>query len=252
MLGSIAGVGQLTLSLPQIHRRNDGGFFPGLSHDVAVATGDALLRAACAFIDDGKRAPPAHYRALGRSAYLAAALKADRKLGQIARSFDFLLSISPIDTSAALDRFLADKAEKPPRFHYRPLTIDPDLAKRDLYAIDLSTLEDPLLERLLAEKRREIDAQLTMLATRNTPAFRPASTLLYGAVDPPLLADALVDPRVDRRAISRAARRVDAAHIASRGAGADRRSIAPSIRRSKPKYRFATMSPGCSCLAGNC
>ena len=214
LLGSIAGVGQMTLSLPQIHRRNDGGFFPGLSHDVAVATGDALLRAACAFIDDGKRAPPAHYRALGRSAYLAAALKADRKLGQIARSFDFLLSISPIDTSAALDRFLADKAEKPPRFHYRPLTIDPDLAKRDLYAIDLSTLEDPLLERLLAEKRREIDAQLTMLATRNTSAFRPASTLLYGAVDPPLLADALSILTSTGRDQPRGAA-VDAGHIAA-------------------------------------
>ncbi len=190
LLGSIAGVSKLTLRLPQIHRRHDGGFFPGLSHDLAVAAGDALLRAACAFLDDGKSAAPLHYRALGRSAYLAAALKADRKLGQIARSFDFLLSISPIDTPAALAGFLADKGEKLPRFHYRPLTVDPDLAKRDLYAVDLSSLEDPLLERLLSEKRREIDAQLTMLATRNTSAFRPASMFLYGAVDSLLLADA--------------------------------------------------------------
>ena len=190
LLGSNASVSALTLSLPQIHRRHDGGFFPGLTHDLAVASGDALLRAACAFLDDGTAAPPRHYRALGRSSYLAAALKADRKLGRLARSFDFLLSISPIDTSTALAGFLADKGEKPPRFHYRPLTVDPDLAKRDLYAVDLSSLEDPLLERLLAEKRREIDAQLTMLATRNTSAFRPASMFLYGAVDPLLLADA--------------------------------------------------------------
>ena len=48
-----------------------------------------------------------------------------------------------------------------------------------------------MLERLLTEKRREIDQQLTMLATRNTPAFRPASTMLYGAVEPELLDDAL-------------------------------------------------------------
>lgn len=190
LLAAHPGVSQLTLALPQIHRRHDGGFYPGLSHDLAVASGDALLRAACAFVDDGRSAAPRHYRALGRSAYLAAALKADRKLGEVARSFDFLLSISPIDTAAALAGFLADRGEKLPRFHYRPLTVDPDLAKRDLYAVDLSSLEDPLLERLLAEKRREIDAQLTMLATRNTSAFRPASMFLYGAVDQPLLADA--------------------------------------------------------------
>lgn len=190
LLGSIDGVHRLSLRLPQIHLRPEGGAFPGMAHDLAVAAGDAVLRTACAFLDDGVNAVPAHYRALGRSAYLAVALKADRKLGVVARSFDFLLSISPIDTALARDRFLAEKGEKPPRFHYRPLTVDPDLAKRDLYAIDLSALEDPMLEQLLSEKRREVDAQLTMLATRNTPAFRPASMFLYGAVDARLLEDA--------------------------------------------------------------
>ena len=189
-LAGIKGVERLSFALPQIHRRGDGGVFPALTHDLTMAAGDGLLRAACAFRDDGEHAPK-HYRSLGRSAYLAAALKADRKLDQIARSFDFLLSISPIDTAQARDTFLADGGEKPPRFHYRPLTIDPDSAKRELYAIDLSAMEDPLLERLLSEKRREIDAQLTMLATRNTPSFRPASMLLYGAVDTSLLDDAL-------------------------------------------------------------
>ncbi|MGH6659081.1 MAG: flavohemoglobin expression-modulating QEGLA motif protein, partial [Sphingomicrobium sp.] len=100
------------------------------------------------------------------------------------------LSISPIDTSRAYERFVAGNGREPPRFNYRPLAVDPDSAKRDLYAIDLAQLEDPLLEMLLSEKRREIDAQLTMLATRNTPAFRPASMVLYGTVDEKLLADA--------------------------------------------------------------
>lgn len=190
VLGSVSSVERLSVVLPQIHRREDGGVFPALTHDLAVATGDSLLRAACAFIDDGHSRTPHHYRSLGRSAYLAAALKADRKLDAIARSFDFLLSISPIDTSRARDQFLADGGETPPIFQYRPLSVDPDAAKRDLYAINLNILEDPLLERLLSEKRREIDAQLTMLATRNTPSFQPASMILYGAVDAALLADA--------------------------------------------------------------
>lgn len=189
-LNAITGVERLTLRVPQIHRRLDGGLYPSIAHELAVEIGDALLRAACAYIDDGKTKVPAHYRALGRSAYLAAARKADRQLDRIARSFDFLLSISPIDTAKACQRFIAQGEQKPPRLHYRPLTVDPDIAKRDLYAIDLRVLEDPLLERLLAEKRHELDAQLTMLATRNTPAFRPASMFLYGAVDEALLADA--------------------------------------------------------------
>lgn len=190
LLNGISGVERLSLRVPQIHRRPDGGEYPAISHELSIEIGDALLRAACAFLDDGKTKVPAHYRALGRSAYLAAAQKADRKLDQVARSFDFLLSISPIDTGKACRRFLAKGEQKLPSFHYRPLTVDPDLAKRELYAIDFRALEDPLLERLLAEKRHELDAQLTMLATRNTPEFRPASMFLYGMVDQPLLADA--------------------------------------------------------------
>ena len=159
-------------------------------HDLANAGGDAVLRAACAFIADGKGTAPMHYRALGRSALLAAALSADRKLDRIARSFDFLLSVSPINTAEAMAEFVAAGGERPPSFQYRPLTVDPDEAKRRLYTIDLGKLEDPLLETLLSDKRREIDQQLTMLSVRNTPAFRPASMLLYGTVDAALLADA--------------------------------------------------------------
>ena len=190
LLNGIEAVDRLTLRVPQIHRRGDGVDYPGIRHDLAAAVGDALLRTACAFLDDGKSKAPAHYRSLGRSAYLAAALKADRKLDQVARSFDFLLSISPIDTAKAYDRFVAAGEKEAPHFHYRPLTVDPDIAKRELYSIDLDALEDPMLEQLLGEKRRELDAQLTMLATRNTPAFRPASMFLYGSVEAPLLADA--------------------------------------------------------------
>jgi len=190
LLNGIDGVERLSLRVPQIHRRGDGLEYPGIRHDLAAAMGDALLRSACAFLDDGETQVPDHYRALGRSAYLAAALKADRKLDRVARSFDFLLSISPINTAKAYDRFIATGEDEAPHFRYRPLTVDPDIAKRELYSIDLDALEDPMLEQLLGEKRRELDAQLTMLATRNTPAFRPASMFLYGSVEATLLSDA--------------------------------------------------------------
>jgi uncharacterized protein (TIGR02421 family) len=168
---------------------------------LSLAAGDALLRSACAFMSDGKEGAPVHYRALGRSAFLAAALSADRKLDRISRSFDFLLSVSPINTDEAMHEFLGVDGRKPPRFHYRPLEVDPDLAKRKLYAIDLAQLEDPLLETLFSEKRRELDRQLTMIGARNTPAFRPASMLQYGVVEPELLADAtsILDATVGRR-----------------------------------------------------
>jgi uncharacterized protein (TIGR02421 family) len=180
----------LLVSLPRIHVADDGGLYPQVAHELAVACGDALLRTACAYMDDGAGHAPPHYRSLGRSAYLKAALRIDEKLAAIAGSFDFLLSVSPINTTAALQQFIADGEQVAPEFRYRPLTVDPDLVKRALYRLDFSRLEDPLLERLFTDKRHEVDAQLTMLATRNTPSFRPASHFLYGAVPTGLLQDA--------------------------------------------------------------
>ena len=83
----------LSFALPAIHHAPGGKLYPQIFRELANACGDALLRAACAFIDDGKSAAPAHYRALGRSALLAAALSADRKLDRVAQTFDFLMSV---------------------------------------------------------------------------------------------------------------------------------------------------------------
>lgn len=183
-------ISHVSLGLPHIHRSPDGDLYPQMFRDMSVRTGDALLKAACAFADLTGQGAPAHYRALGRSAFLSAALAADRKLDAVATSFDFLLSVSPINTAEAQADFLAAGADRAPKFKYRPLEVDPDDAKRRLYKIDLAQLEDPLLESLLAEKRREIEQQLTMLATRNTPDFRAASMLQYGAVEAGLRDDA--------------------------------------------------------------
>jgi uncharacterized protein (TIGR02421 family) len=227
LLGALSDRAGLTepllVGLPRIHLREDGGVYPQIAHELAVDCGDALLRTACAHMNRGPGQAPAHYRSLGRSAYLKAALRADEKLCRIAASFDFLLSVSPINATAALQQFIADGEQIQPDFHYRPLTVDPDLVKRELYGIDFSRLEDPLLERLFTGKRHEIDAQLTMLATRNTPAFRSASLFLYGAVRATLLADArqvLAVPKphrqrgdtVDAPAIASAARELVASY----------------------------------------
>lgn len=174
----------VTLALPRIYEAPDGKtIYPQLFHDLAVGAFDSLLKAACAFMTEAKLGPPRHYRALGRSGFIDAAKSVDAKLDRICRSFDFLLSVSPINTTAAFDQFSAAKWTQAPQFRYRPLTVDPSEAKRALYRIDLKTVEDPALETLFSEKRQEIDQQLTMLETRNTPRFRFASLMLYEPVD---------------------------------------------------------------------
>ena len=231
---SLTGVGQspdrLSVTIPQIHRAPDGRVYPQLAHELASALIEALLCAAAAFIGAASGRAPPHFQTLGRSAFLAAALNADKKLDAIARSFDFLLSVTPINIAEAKAKFLEEGEGKEPEFRYRPLEVDPDLVKRDLYAIDLSILEDLLLEQLLCEKRREIDMQLTMLAARNTSAFRPASMLLYGIVTPKLLKQAhsilsAVEPRPAPEPVHDA-----------RGAAAAAKSLVDHYRSVDPRF----------------
>lgn len=201
IVDGIDGLSRLSLGLPQIHRvpgadvPGQGRIYPQIFHELETRVLDALLQAFAAFVDattprddDAERARP--HRSLGRSRYIEAAVEVDRELGRIARSFDFLLGVSPIDSMQAWERFEADKRDADPVFRYRPLSVDPDLAKRDLYAIDLRAVEDPVLETLFREKQQDLDQQLMMLQRRNTRAFRHVSLLQYGGVEAPLLGQA--------------------------------------------------------------
>lgn len=186
-----ASLSHISLGLPQNWRvPGENGVYPQLLHELTTGVFDALLHGFHAFLAAIAPSPPRSHRALGRSSFVDAARATDRKLFRIASSFDFLLSVSPIDSAAAYDRFKAARFDEEPVFHYRPLTVDPDLTKRALYAIDLRRVEDPVLETLFAEKRHELDGQLTMLQSRNTPNFRFASLMLYGTVEPELRASA--------------------------------------------------------------
>jgi uncharacterized protein (TIGR02421 family) len=182
------GLSHISLGLPQNYRiPGEDGIYPQLLHELSIGVFDALLQAFCAFIEETSARAPSSHRALGRSSFIAAARTVDRKLFRIATSFDFLLSVSPINSAAAYDRFKASHYAEEPVFRYRPLTVDPERTKRALYAIDLRRVEDPVLETLFSEKRRELGQQLTMLECRNTPDFRYASLMLYGSVERPLL-----------------------------------------------------------------
>ena len=111
----------------------------------------------------------------------------DRGLADLALQADPLLAVTPVDIDAAWEQFQADCFERAPQFHYRPLNVDPDRVRRTLHGLPIEAVEDPTLAGLFREKCHEIDAQLDLLARRDTPAFLPASLALYGRPDGPLV-----------------------------------------------------------------
>ena len=196
-----AGVLVLGLEVPGYFLGPDGQPFPSvlrrLQHDLTRA----LQRTVFEFTTVQTSFRAADFRAVGPRRLLRATREVDRRLARIAGQIDHLVAITPINAESAWAEFRDGGFREDPTFHYRPLTVDPDLLKRSLYAVTLEAVEDPTLAGVFRAKRQELDRQVSMLEDRNSPAFLPTSLQLYGSVDPELLtlAQSLLGKISDRR-----------------------------------------------------
>ena len=121
---------------------------------------------------------------------LVAGSEIDKSLAALGAGLDFLLHITPANTSTAYYEFAEGGYLTEPTFEYRQLPFDPALLKRELYELPLEEVADPTVASLLHEKRAELDRMITMLEDRDTPRFVLGSLQLYPAVDERLLAEA--------------------------------------------------------------
>jgi uncharacterized protein (TIGR02421 family) len=133
---------------------------------------------------------PKHYHELGRRAMTQAVRECDRRLAAISSRFDLLLHVTPVNVSQAWQQFRRRHYAQIPQFHYRSRTIDPSLAKRELFSIPIERIEDPTLAQIYLQKQRELDRQISLVADRNTPNFLYGSRQLFGDLETSLLRQA--------------------------------------------------------------
>lgn len=188
-LASREGVLSIGLEVPPIYHAGNA-LYPVVQRALAHDLAHALQRSFFEFTRVQTRAEPKHFHAMGRRRLVRAVRESDRALSLLDERFDFLLAVTPINTDAAWEEFCGSKYTCTPVFKYRMLEIDPDLGKRELYALPIERLEDPVLAELLRDKRREVDRKLGMLDDRGTLRFRHASLQIYPAVEDALLAEA--------------------------------------------------------------
>ncbi|MEW6981225.1 flavohemoglobin expression-modulating QEGLA motif protein [Colwelliaceae bacterium 6471] len=130
---------------------------------------------------------PVHFHELGRRSMTQAVWDTDRQLANIKDQFDILFHVTPVNGYEAWLAFENSRYTVTPRFNYRPRPIDPDLLKRQLYAIEIEKVEDPTLAYIFHSQRQEIDRKLTMISDRNNRNFLYGSLQIYGGVEPWLL-----------------------------------------------------------------
>lgn len=147
---------------------------------------NALRRGLAEFVRERSKGAIERYVSLGPRALDAQVLAIDRALAEIARSFDFVFLVTPVNARAARQEYFSGW-EKTPSLLYRPSPIEPDLVKRRLYALPIEDVHDPIVEHLFLEKREEIAGQLSALRSLGSSRFLQHSLLLFRGVEPALL-----------------------------------------------------------------
>ena len=165
-------------TLPLVHQR--------LIRDLNLA----IQRTFFTFVRTQTKYRPPHYQMLGRHATVKAVWHIDKQLAQMSSSFDFLLQVTPVNAQKAWTQFKRHRFNHLPIFQYRPHIVDPALLKRQLWDIRLERIEDPTLQHLFREKRKELDIQISMLGNMNTDNFLFGSMQLYGDLGDQLVASA--------------------------------------------------------------
>ncbi|TCV19948.1 uncharacterized protein (TIGR02421 family) [Sphingobacterium alimentarium] len=114
-------------------------------------------------------------------------IEIDKALLAESQRFDFLMLVTPTNVQEAWQTFKNNRFAKNPVFQYRPMPIDPDLVKRNLYNLPIEDILDPNIAYLFRDKRRELDEMMSMLDDRNSPDFVHGSLQVFGNVSDQLL-----------------------------------------------------------------
>ncbi len=171
-----------------IHKNIESGqVFPFIRQELQKGFSHALKISFFEFINNHTKFHPPNFQSLGRRSMVKAVWEVDKQLAEFCNSFDFLLQVTPTNSNSAWSAFQRYQFEKKPEFTYRPIPIDPVLAKRKLFQVPIERIEDPTIAQLFREQQLELDRKLTMLIDRGTKRFFYGSLQLYGNVTDSLL-----------------------------------------------------------------
>src|SRR5690606_13104817 len=105
------------------------------------------------------------------------------KISEISDKMDFILRVTPVNSTEEQIKFIQNGFSRMPDFSYRLISLDPEIEKRELFNLSLEKIEHPTLAFLLRNKRMELEKQLIMLEERGTRKFLHTSRSIFGDVE---------------------------------------------------------------------
>lgn len=173
----------LGISVRKTYEDINGVHLPLLARVFRESLAKGLSRLFFEFVRLYTTAKATEFKMKGQEKLYTEIYEIDRALAKESQKFDFLLLTTPTNSHDAWLQFKKDKFRKTPIFHYRPIPIDPDIVKRNLYNLRIEDIYDPTIAYLFRDKRRELDDMMTMLASRGTSDFKYGSLMVFGNVD---------------------------------------------------------------------
>lgn len=117
------------------------------------------------------------------AALCPAALLVDRALARMDAQVDWLTRLTPVNIAEIWQGFCASGYRHMPDSRFSEgLENDAPVLRRELFALPVREIENPLLEALMLEKQREIDQQIELVRMRGKQGFILASIDLFGHV----------------------------------------------------------------------
>ncbi|MEH0154186.1 flavohemoglobin expression-modulating QEGLA motif protein [Limibacter armeniacum] len=110
-------------------------------------------------------------------------LKVDKMLMEIAKGFEILSMVNPINIEQAKKEFFKSRFQVNPTFKYRQLTLNPFEVKRQLYAIPVEDISDISLKLLYQDIIDSYADKIDMIASIGTDKFLYNSLRYFGEPD---------------------------------------------------------------------
>ncbi len=172
------------IAIKSLFRDEEGkNFYPIFFRKIRRKFAEVIKMAAFEFVRVQSDNKFEHYLMLGKTRLDNLVRSADRRLAEISEKMDFILRVTPVNTTIAWENFQKNNFSKLPHFTYRLISLDPEIEKRNLFNIPIENIEHPTLAFLLRDKRTELEKQLIMLEERGTKKFLHTSQSIYGDID---------------------------------------------------------------------
>jgi len=167
-----------------------GQDYPIVIQNIAKGLKNAILTNSQFFINAHAQINIKRKSTLLNSDHQPELLKLDKQLFRLAKNFELLSFVNPINIESEKRRFFKNKYTENPLFRYKPLTINPFDFKSKIYSLKVNTIDDIHIRQVYSDIIDAYAGKADILANLGNEKFMYNSLAYFGEPSPRDIANA--------------------------------------------------------------